>query len=76
MTISELTMTITLSQPSLRLDAACAADAEQSAVITFGRWFKGDKGEKGDKGDKGDPGESWDADFETATDEDIDGLFE
>ena len=73
MTISELTMTITLSQPSLRLDAACAADAEQSAVITFGRWFKGDKGEKGDKGD---PGESWDADFETATDEDIDGLFE
>lgn len=73
MTISELTMTITLSQPSLRLDAACAADAEQSAVITFGRWFKGDKGEKGDKGD---PGKSWDADFETATDEDIDGLFE
>ena len=67
MTISELTMTITLSQPSLRIDAACAADAEQSAVITFGRWFKGDKG---------DPGESWDADFETATDEDIDGLFE
>lgn len=73
MTTSELTMTITLSQPSLRVNAACAADAEQSAVITFGRWFKGDKGEKGDKGD---PGESWDADFETATDEDIDGLFE
>ncbi len=73
MTISELTMTITLSQPSLRLDAARAADAEQSAIIAFGRWFKG---EKGDKGDKGDPGESWDADFETATDEDIDGLFE
>lgn len=73
MSTSNLTMTITLSQPSLRLDAACAADAEQSAVIAFGRWFKGDKGEKGDKGD---PGESWDADFETATDEDIDGLFE
>ena len=63
MTISELTMTITLSQPSLRLDAACAADAEQSAVITFGRWFKGDKGD------------SWDDDFELATEQDIDNLF-
>lgn len=72
MTTSKLTMTITLSQPSLRLDAARAADAEQSAVIAFGRWFKGDKGEKGDKGD---PGESWEADFETADNSDIDALF-
>ncbi len=75
MNINELTMTITLSQPSLRVDAACAADAEQSAVISFGRWFKGDKGEKGEKGDKGDPGESWEADFETADNSDIDALF-
>lgn len=57
---------VTVSQPALEVQCAEGEEVRQTALIAFGRWFKGDKGDKGD---------SWDNDFGVATKEDIDRLF-
>lgn len=61
-----LTYTVTISQPSLAIDNVPTDELSQTDIISFGRWFKGDKG------DKGDPASF---DYDIATNEDIDELF-
>lgn len=58
---------IGLSQPSLVLEQVPTEELSQTDILSFGRWFKGDKG------DKGDPGTF---DYDIATNEEIDMLFE
>ena len=65
-----LTMRVTVTQPALIVNGIVVEEVSQEALIAFGRWYKGDKGEKGDKGD------SWENDFDIASKEDIDALFD
>lgn len=67
--MTDFSIKVTFQQPQLQLERECLFSPTSTAVITFGRWFKGDKGDKGDKG------ESWNDDFDLATNEDIDSLF-
>lgn len=61
MTGQTLFVKVSVEQPCLCIDTA--GEPSQEALITFGKWFKGDKGD------------SWDDDFEIATEQDIDNLF-
>lgn len=63
-------MRVTVTQPALIVNGIVVEEVSQEALIAFGRWYKGDKGEKGEKGD------SWETDFDIASNEDIDALFE
>ncbi len=60
----ENTVRVTVSQPALNVTGRSDMEITQEAVIFFGRWFKGEKGD------------SWENDFDIATNDDIDGLFE
>lgn len=60
------TAMVTVSQPALEVQGAEGEEVSQTALIVFGRWFKGEKGDKGD---------SWDSKYGVATDEDIRNLF-
>ena len=62
--IVENTARVTVSQPALNVTGRFDMEITQEAVIFFGRWFKGEKGD------------SWENDFDIATNDDIDGLFE
>lgn len=62
----EYTLQVTVSQPSLIINGTQVAGPSVEDTLIFARWMKGDKG---------DPGESWKKDFDIATDEDIDALF-
>lgn len=61
MTVQTLSVKVTVEQPSLRIGNTGEPSLE--ALITFGTWFKGEKGD------------SWDDDFELATEQDIDNIF-
>lgn len=67
-TYTDFTIKFTISQPALIVNGVEIEAVSQEAIIAFGRWFKGDKG------DKGDPGSG--ADYDLATNEDIDNLFD
>lgn len=54
------TMDVSITQPGLVLNEVPAQQISQTYLIIFGRWMKGD---------------SWDNDFDIATNEDIDALF-
>ena len=59
-----MTLRVIVTQPELTIDGAVETEISQEALIAFGRWYKGDKGD------------SWETDFDIASNEDIDALFD
>ena len=55
---------VTVTQPALGLEFNMCGELSQEAMISFGRWYKGDKGD------------SWENDFDIASNKDIDTLFD